>query len=245
MNILLVEDNEDNRFIIRAYFKNTPHRIDMAENGLIALEKVKNSDFDIILMDVRMPVLGGYEATARIRQWEAELELTPTPILALTAHASDEDARKSRAAGCNGHLSKPIRKKDLLAAMAAHVGLPSSGKTGSAPSPEPPPVSPDRRISVPVDPELEELVPVFLGNRTRDINEMRQALEIEDFETVGTIGHGMKGAGGSYGFNRISELGRDLESAADQKDRETCLRLVDELHDYLERVDIVYRITDT
>jgi hypothetical protein len=72
-------------------------------------------------MDIEMPVMDGYAATAKIRQWEAENRVKATPIIALTAHALVEHAHKSIAAGCSSHLAKPIKKEDLLAAIRKYA----------------------------------------------------------------------------------------------------------------------------
>lgn len=111
--ILLVEDSDDNRLLIQAYMKKTPHVIDIAENGKIAVDKFKNGLYDIVLMDMQMPVMDGYTATQIIRAWEQEQRRPATPIIALTAYALKDDERKSIEAGCTAHLTKPI-KKDLL-----------------------------------------------------------------------------------------------------------------------------------
>ncbi len=112
--ILLVEDNEDNRLLINAYLKKTTFEIEEAENGQIALEKFRQGEYSLILMDVQMPVMDGHTATREIRRWEKENGREPTPIIALTAHAVKEDMDKSIQAGCNSHLSKPIKKVTLL-----------------------------------------------------------------------------------------------------------------------------------
>ncbi|HNY72657.1 MAG TPA: response regulator [Syntrophales bacterium] len=116
LHILLVEDNEDNRLLFRSFLKGGPHSIQEAENGLEALEAFKNAGkrFDLIFMDMQMPVMDGYTATAAIRRWEDDLGLQRTPIVALTAYALKEDEEKSRAAGCDGHLTKPIKKLRLI-----------------------------------------------------------------------------------------------------------------------------------
>lgn len=93
----------------------------MVGNGLLALEKVKTKPYDLVLMDIQMPVLDGYAATKAIRQWELEQHHAPIPIVALTAYALSEDAEKSLAAGCAAHLSKPIQKADLLAVIATYA----------------------------------------------------------------------------------------------------------------------------
>ena len=116
--ILIAEDNEDNRLLMRSYLKKTPHRVDFAENGKEAVEKFKGGGYNIVFMDIQMPVMDGYAATAEIRKWEKSNGLAYTPIIALTAHALKEDEQKSLDAGCTAHLTKPIKKAVLHEAIA-------------------------------------------------------------------------------------------------------------------------------
>jgi len=117
LHILLVDDAEDNRLLVQAYLKKTPHKIEVAENGEIAVQKFIAGQYDLVLMDMQMPVKDGYTATRDIRRWEEETKATQTPIVALTAHALKEDKQKSLDAGCDSHLIKPIKKGDLLEAI--------------------------------------------------------------------------------------------------------------------------------
>jgi PAS domain S-box-containing protein len=121
LSILLVDDSEDNRLLVEAYLKKTPYRIDTAENGRIAIEKFISKRYDLVLMDVRMPVMDGYEATRAIRKWEMEKGKEATPIIALTAHAQKEAELKSLDAGCTTHLTKPVRKAELLETISQIV----------------------------------------------------------------------------------------------------------------------------
>ena len=116
-HILLVEDNPDNRMLIKAYIKKTPYSLDEAENGSIALELFKQNNYDLVLMDVQMPVMDGHEATRLIREWEKTNDKSRTKIISLTAHAIREEIDKCMAAGCDSHLSKPIKKATLLSAI--------------------------------------------------------------------------------------------------------------------------------
>lgn len=116
-HILLVEDNPDNRMLIKAYIKKTPHSLDEAENGSIAVEMFKQNNYDLVLMDVQMPVMDGHEATRLIREWEKTNDKNRTKIISLTAHAIREEIDKCMAAGCDSHLSKPIKKATLLSAI--------------------------------------------------------------------------------------------------------------------------------
>ena len=120
LRLLLAEDSEDNALLIRAYLKGSPHRLSVAEDGEQAVAAFKTHDFDLVLMDLQMPVMDGYAATRAIREWERGRELPPTPILALSAYALEGDAAKSLAAGCDGHLTKPIKKRGLLEVLAGY-----------------------------------------------------------------------------------------------------------------------------
>ena len=121
LDILVVDDSDDNRLLIGTYLKRTPHRVEMAENGLEAVARATNGKrFDLILMDIQMPHLDGYAATREIRTWERKRRVRETPILALTAYALNEDRERSEEAGCSGHLSKPIKKQTLLETIARY-----------------------------------------------------------------------------------------------------------------------------
>jgi CheY-like chemotaxis protein len=110
-----VEDYKNNRLVIQAYLSKTPYRIDVAENGAVAVQKSRSGrTYDLILMDLQMPVMDGYTATRTIREREAALNLPPTPIIALTANGSSEDVYKCLDAGFNAHLAKPIEHNALL-----------------------------------------------------------------------------------------------------------------------------------
>ncbi|MBF0622384.1 MAG: response regulator [Magnetococcales bacterium] len=114
LSILVVDDSEDNRFLVSSFLKRTDHQIEEAQNGREALEMYKSGIYDLVLMDMLMPVMDGYEAVSRIRQWEESQSLRPTPIVALTAHAMKEAGERAFNVGCNEFLTKPVRKVRLL-----------------------------------------------------------------------------------------------------------------------------------
>lgn len=120
LHVLLVEDSLDNQLLIRAYLKQTDHSLEIAEHGAIAVEKFKTTHYDVILMDMHMPVMDGYSATKAIRSWEREHDLPATPIIALTALALKEESARIFEAGCNTHLTKPVKKSTLLEILRAH-----------------------------------------------------------------------------------------------------------------------------
>ncbi|HUO05971.1 MAG TPA: response regulator [Candidatus Binataceae bacterium] len=121
LKILLADDSSDSRLLIGEYLRTTPYILDRVDNGREAIERFKSGKFDLILMDMRMPDLDGYETVRMIRQWEFGTGSRPTPIVALTAAAMEDDVRRASEAGCNLHLSKPIRKATLLQAIAKCV----------------------------------------------------------------------------------------------------------------------------
>jgi CheY-like chemotaxis protein len=114
LKILLVDDAINNRNLILAYLKAFPFVITQAENGLKALEILKKETFDLVLMDIQMPEMDGYTATNCYRTWETKNRSVRLPIIALTAYALKEERDKCFAAGCDEHLSKPIKKDKLL-----------------------------------------------------------------------------------------------------------------------------------
>ena len=113
-----MEDVEENALVIEAYIQSTAHNVEIVEDGDKAVEKIRSGEsYDLILMDIQMPIMDGLEATLQIRAWEKEQGTSSTPILALTANAMTGDKEKSLSAGCDGHITKPITKKALLDAI--------------------------------------------------------------------------------------------------------------------------------
>ncbi len=122
--ILIVDDSEENRELMLAHLKSQPYKVDFAENGEVAVRMVKRDPYDLIFMDIQMPVLDGYQATRIIREYEHENNLNHTPIVALTANALDpeKEYQKSTDAGCDAHLTKPILKNTLFTTIKDQLG---------------------------------------------------------------------------------------------------------------------------
>ena len=219
LRILLAEDSLDNVLLIQSYLKPSGYSVDLAGNGEVALQMCISGTYDVVLMDVQMPVMDGYSATRRIRQWEGENRARPVPILALTAHALPEEVQKSLDAGCTAHLTKPIRKATLLHAIEEHTM---------------------GRVRVRVNSSLAELIPRFLENRRRDVEAIAAALKRADYENVRILGHNMKGTGAGYGLNRITEIGASLEQAAGRREPEEIRARAAELARYLDGLHVEY-----
>ena len=121
--ILLVEDNEDNPHLMELYFRKFPFQLTFALNGEEALTRFINQRFDLVFMDIQMPVMDGIEATRAIRAWEKEQERPPTPMIALTAQAFQEDYESSLMAGCDSHITKPISKEKLYRVLKKYLSI--------------------------------------------------------------------------------------------------------------------------
>jgi CheY-like chemotaxis protein len=218
--ILVAEDSADNRFLIEAILRNQPYALDFVADGESALKKFTLQHYDLVLMDVQMPILDGYEATRRMRVWEQSQGATRTPILALTANALKGDIAQTLAAGCDAHLSKPIHKDVLIAEITKWLL-----------------VSP---ITVAVDTELKALIPDFIKRRQADVRSLREDLSKEDFSALWTTGHILKGVGGSYGFTDITSIGIAIEKAASERDALDVDKQITALQRYLARVVVVF-----
>ena len=278
LQILVVDDSYDNRALIAAYLRMTPHRTEFATNGQEAVDILRlNRAFDLVLMDIQMPVMDGHTATRAIRAWEREEGLEAMRIFALSAHALEEEIRESLTSGCDDHLTKPIRKQvllDTLAAVAratqasdAHGAVPDGprvdrievagaggilGKsTDRAGVPETsgllrePPAGLESEpmlegpITVVVDEGLIDLIPQYLDNRRNDVQALAAAVLKGDFDTIRRLGHGMKGSGGGYGLDAVTEVGWGLEESAKARNSDDARRWLEKLEDFLERVRVL------
>ncbi len=115
--ILLVDDHEASQLLVMAYLKNSFCSVDIAKNGQQGVEKFESKDYDLVLMDMQMPVMNGFEATRRMRDIEVSRAKKPVAIIALTAHSRQQDQENTMKAGCTAHLTKPIGKNQLLNAI--------------------------------------------------------------------------------------------------------------------------------
>ena len=116
LKVLVVEDNHLNQMLVEKYLTDWKCQVELAENGLIAIQKLQEKDFDIILMDIQLPEMDGYAATSHIRN-KMPSSKSSTPILAMTAHAIEAEQHKCKATGMNGYISKPFNSRTLRNTM--------------------------------------------------------------------------------------------------------------------------------
>ena len=218
LRILLAEDSSDNTLLIQAYLSGSGYQLTVVEDGQAAVDQFAAGDFNLILMDMHMPLMDGLAATRAIRAIEQERGDVPIPVIALTANAGPRHVEMSREAGCNHHLSKPISKHDLLRVIEEFVHRPK-------------PIDMPQTDSLPMS--VRALVPRYLENRIKDLSRLSDALATHDFDTIGTIGHNMKGSGAGYGFQELTSIGKGLEVAAKEKAHELITAHMSALSNYL------------
>jgi CheY-like chemotaxis protein len=216
--ILVAEDFADNRFLIETYLRGRPHILTFVADGRAAVERFTEAAFDLVLMDVQMPVMDGHAATEAIRALEKEHSRRAVPIIALTANAHPRDIERSLQAGCDAHLSKPISKAALIRAIEEPL----------APAP----------IVVHAPEGLEEVVPQYLDARRKELPEMLALLAASDFERLSALAHNLKGTGAAYGLPGITEIGADLERSSLCHDTGLIGSQLTKLEKYLNQVQV-------
>jgi signal transduction histidine kinase/DNA-binding response OmpR family regulator len=242
-NVLVVDDGEENRDLVRVVLEEVGLSVDIAENGEIGMNKVLSGRFDVVLMDVNMPVMDGPTATRKLRERGAKL-----PILALTAHAMKGFEQELNSSGFTGHLTKPIDIDALLARLAQLLGgkreagpkPATAAPTQSAPrgdlevTPQPSAMPPFSGAEVPVasrladHPRLRAVVRKFAQQMPERMTAIEQAWSGRDFTTLAALAHWLKGSGGTAGYDAFTAPARALELAAKaQDDREAQVRVVE------------------
>ena len=216
LKLLVAEDCLANQLVLRELLRDTNHELEFVEDGARAVERCLAEGFDLVLMDIRMPELDGYSATAQIRARELEFGRR-TPIVALTAHAYEESRRACREAGCDGYLSKPLRREELLGVLERFAARERTAPAGA--SQEPAPRS-RRAPRTGLCARLKQLVPSYLASLAEEVEAARAALEGGEPRLAQTLGHNLRGTAPSYGEPELGEAGACLERAAREGDLE-------------------------
>ena len=256
--VLVVDDGQANRRLISLIMSKASCEVTTCENGLEAIDHIAKSEFDLVFMDMQMPVMDGYTATRKLRESGSEL-----PIVALTANAMQGDREKCIEAGCTGFLSKPVNLDDLLSTSAKYLRKyltifidgeqVSSNRNDdemcqantavieTAPSQGQPEQEMDWIVcDFPMDePEFVEIANEFIVEVNQRITKFIEEFDAGDFETLAKSAHWLKGAGGTCGFDCFSQPARELEQFAKNSDGENCKKSLAEISALCKRLRVV------
>jgi two-component system, sensor histidine kinase len=232
VRILVVEDGSTNRKLIRLILARSGAHVTLAENGKIGLELALKQEFDVILMDMQMPVMDGYTATTKLRDLGVK-----TPVIALTAHAMKGDEQRCRDAGCSVYLTKPIDGEKLLNTVADTLQG-ELGQSEPAAKPAEPATIPNPLISsLPLDdPEFCDIAREFVDRALEQSRNMRRAWESQDLDSLADLAHWFKGAAGTAGYHALTEPSRKLERMVKDRDLDHIEPALVALTDLIERL---------
>jgi len=206
--VLLAEDNAVNQRLAASLLERRGHKVTIAANGREALAALAAQTFDTVLMDVQMPEMGGFEATAAIRALETERQAARLPIIAMTAHAMKGDRERCLAAGMDEYLTKPLDPRQLCAVVERMAGAAPSERNGAdllaVPMEVLARVGGDREL-------LAEISRLFVDDAPRHLTKIREALDARDREGLRRAAHGLKGAAANFDADGVVIAARALE----------------------------------
>jgi CheY-like chemotaxis protein len=232
VNILLVEDGDTNRRYVSLALERSGAKVDTAENGRFGVDLALARDYDLVLMDMQMPVMDGFTATRLLRE-----SGYTRPIVALTANAMTGDREKCMAAGCTEFLTKPIHYDELLAALSLQLKNESTTQLPAVPTAaattEGDVVS---RLPCEDDPEFQEIVSEFVRTLHQKLAVMEAALQSNDLQEVALLAHWLKGSGGTAGFHEFTEPAAELEQAARGRLHGRCVRKMEAICSIANRI---------
>lgn len=230
LRILVVEDNAVNLHVATRFLTHLGQEIDTAENGVVAVEKAEARDYDLILMDMQMPVMDGIEATNRIRGGSGKS--CRAPIVAMTANASDDDTRKCIEAGMDGFQSKPVNMEKLRmiirsAAATRGIDLSTVLTPASVVQDQSQPHEPSEQldlsdfearrselVEILGEEDFRELVVSFFADARAALEQLAASVDGGDAKGVDGLLHTVKGAAGNVGLRQVAGLAQRLRESA-------------------------------
>ena len=210
LDVLLAEDNAVNQRLAASLLERRGHAVTIAANGREAVEAVRRHAFDVVLMDVQMPEMGGFEATGAIRALGGHA--ARVPIVAMTAHAMKGDRERCLAAGMNEYLTKPLDPRQLCTVVERIAQGQEAAGAAPAAAPPAPDVSVQVLARVGGDRQLlAEISRLFVDDAPRHLDRIRHALDARDGEALRRAAHGLKGAAANFDAEGVVDAARTLE----------------------------------
>ncbi|MEK6236146.1 MAG: ATP-binding protein, partial [Planctomycetales bacterium] len=239
IRVLLAEDGAVNRKLLTVMLQEAGAEVTAAENGRVAVELAQQQSFDVILMDIQMPVMDGYTATQSLLE-----QGVAVPILALTAHALQEDRDRCMEAGCSGYLSKPIDMATLLNAVAgATDSLPSPAdapnrlpKTDADPTENAEQLPPLASLFASEKPAYRAVIQEFIDGLPNSIDAVERVCDQQDFDELEELAHSLKGAAAMTGYPALATPCDRLTELAKQRDPNGFAQSIKDLRELASRI---------
>lgn len=219
LQVLVAEDNKDNQLLITLMLKQFGIEFEVVPNGHLAVERALSGTFDLIFMDMQMPVMGGEEATRLIRHAGISI-----PIIAVTANVMIEDTERYKRAGCQAVLGKPLVQAEFIAMLChfSEKALPAVSRL-------------EQQLAA--DPAMQKLVAQFRAQLPALLATLSQFAVADDWQQLEFAAHSLKGSAGSMGYPKLTQLADRLELAARQREKETVQLLLEQMYAELSRKD--------
>ena len=231
--ILLAEDNPINTAVAIGILEKLGYHAKTVETGIDAIKELSTNHYDLVLMDIQMPDMDGFEATEIIRNTTSSVRNHSVPIIAMTAHAGKSYKDKCIASGMNGYISKPIEPQILIETMEKIFHNPAPLQINKASSQKPKNTIFDKQTLLNRlcndDKLLIELVSIFIETVPDKINELKTACGSEALEDIKRIAHSIKGSASTIGALTIQDISLKIEKAAESSDLEKAVQLINEL----------------
>ena len=236
MRILVAEDNIPNQKLLFMMLTKMGYKVNIVNNGKEAIESLQHNKYDIVLMDVHMPEMDGFEATRIIREKEKDSD-RHIPIIAITADAMSDDKERCIKAGMDDYISKPVYQEKIIEAIKKIVFNKEEGTVNI-------PV-PDQSIfdmaalmkRLDIDEKLvREIMDVYLNDTPIQLSRLKEYFKISDFLSIERCAHSIKGASANFCVGTINKTAQDIELAAKQGNLEMIKTLIDNVEDQFEEL---------
>jgi CheY-like chemotaxis protein len=222
--VLVAEDNKVNQQLARTILAKAGHRVEVAADGKATVDAVRARDFDVVLMDIQMPVMDGKQATAEIRALAAPK--SRLPIIAVTAHAMVGAKQEYLDAGMNDYLSKPLNAALLLAKLdEIAISVPPAATRAGAETENSGAIDAgalDLLCRTVGDTEFDKLLPVLLSAVADSIDAIESLMHRGDFAAAQREAHNLVSTAGSLGAVRVSDRARALQTLCERGEAERC-----------------------